>query len=764
MFKPKMNFKTVRIIVGVACALIALILGLSLMFGSYGEWKTYYDAVIKEKEHQKYLQTLPLELLGISASLAEGVVYYDNDTADPVLSDFVVTANFTEKGRDFTKKLSVSDYTIDIPDDFALKGGSITVSYTWQPEKADDAGADDPMPDPVTKTTQVNITLVAPDETVFKLVQMPTYSQTGIAENINGEQKILPVLNDVNYVYSESEKEKLVRFVYEELDITIKKPLLAYLSFKLKDGSVTVEANNVNCYFSSDIQGMSVAYDEENSAFEISTEDGQTVEFSELTADNITISGGKVVLYKTLKTKALTVRSGAALRIQDVGTAIEATSILFERDSDVTCLTSGDSIQLKGSAKLLGKLEIRDQDGDTDKTGINVAANDSVIEFGETSRVTFDSFTYAIGRFGSYNNATVMLPHGTYSSAAGELGENERASWYIINGDGKQKILILKNLVNTYFCNTDIEQKSYEGLYTVVTAPTATTTGLATAEGMENIILPVLSKKDYAFTEKENNVVEFTHYATGLVFDITVDGARLTVDGVKYNSLTAVTHFSTEDVTVSYSDGTYTVTVAEGKTAEFGTISCDSLVLNGKGTLSLSSQSYVLNVPELKVMSGVVNIQGNSYALFVDSSMTIAEGAEVNVISPSDPGANMVVFNETVIIDGIFTCVNKGKNSVTAVTVTRADANMDITIGETAYVFIENFEVAFGVWTSEAPDGELHFPSGVIKATTQTDPDTGLSTFGYYYDDGQGGQNWVYLAKDIDWTYYNKVVVDVASA
>ena len=92
-------------------------------------------------------------------------------------------------------------------------------TYVWTPE----ATGDEP-PVPVEKQTELNITLVQPDETVFKLIEAPTYTQEGYAENINGERKILPVLNDVNYDYTESDSDGIARLRYEELNITIKKP------------------------------------------------------------------------------------------------------------------------------------------------------------------------------------------------------------------------------------------------------------------------------------------------------------------------------------------------------------------------------------------------------------------------------------------------------------------------------------------------------------------------------------------------------------
>lgn len=136
----------------VLSVLIMIIAPLSIMVPSYMSYKEYYDNIIAEREHEKYLQSLPLEFLGISAELKDGVEYYDNGRSYPGVDDFNVTAHFTEKGRDFDEKLRSGTYSITVPDDFATNGGNVTVSYTFTPETE---GAE-----PITKTTDIDISLV----------------------------------------------------------------------------------------------------------------------------------------------------------------------------------------------------------------------------------------------------------------------------------------------------------------------------------------------------------------------------------------------------------------------------------------------------------------------------------------------------------------------------------------------------------------------------------------------------------------------------
>ena len=1056
MSKLKISRRMITLIVGIACAVIAVVVALSLMLGSYGSWKGYYDTLIREREHQKYLDSLPLEFTGISAALADGVVFYDNGTADPEAYDFTVSANFTEKGREFSRKLSLGDYSIEVPDDFADHGGAVTVSYTWQPEKAEDAAEDDPLPDPITKTTQVNISLVAPDETVYKVTAMPTFFEPGEAENMNGDKVTLPLLNDTNYTYTEYVTEKFTRFDYAEPKITIKKPLVAELAYKLVGADAEIEVNNVNCYFAVDMPNASLSYDDDSSAFVITSDDGAVAEFNSLIADNMTIAGTGTVRISgtTLKTGALTVKSGATLVVQDCGSAIDATSLMFEAGSDVTCLTSANGIMLRGNAKLFGALTVRDQNGDTDMTGMEVVANDVSIELAETSSVTFESFTYGIGRFGSYTNPTVLLPYGTEQTGSGSLEESEKASWYVTGEDEQtHKILVMKKITAGSFCNASEKVMDYESMYTVVKAPTATEEGLATAEGMDDVILPVLGKENYTFAEEANNVVAFTHNDTKLVIRVPVDGERITIGGVTYNALTIVTHLDIAGLSGSYADGAYTLTVADGETAALGAVStsggvtitgdgtvnvsgeitadvltvrsgtalnvtnagkavtangilfeegsnvalltaddsivlhgnaqlfgtllikdkddntdktavnipvdgvtielarssritidsftyafgqfsgelrnaqvlmpygtfakssgdfgegeragwfivdgsgrqdimtlknitaaatmevaivmpslegvtveqqptptttgkattedgstidlpvlsaenyafeektdnvvtfthyetaisfdvtvegerltvdgtvynkitaqthlssadmavtyddvngynlsvnegsnvtfgnmkADKITLSGKGALTLTAANNALTTTDLVVSDGTLNITATTHSAIVTENMTIAEGAAGNVTAPgTTSGLNMLIFNGNIVINGTLSAVNTGANGSTAITLNKATALMDITIGENAYLYIENFEVGIGVWEGNAANGKVHLPDGAAKSAIEKDPGTNLNTFGYYVDDGQGGQKYLLKCVNASWDYFYRVDV-----
>lgn len=735
MSKLKISRRMITLIVGIGCAVIAVVVALSLMLGSYGSWKGYYNTLIEEREHQKYLDSLPLEFTGISAALADGVVFYDNGTADPEAYDFTVSANFTEKGREFSRKLSLGDYSIEVPDDFADHGGAVTVSYTWQPEKAEDAAEDDPLPDPITKTTQVNISLVAPDETVYKVTAMPTFFEPGEAENMNGDKVTLPLLNDTNYTYTEYVTEGFARFDYAEPKITIKKPLVAELAYKLVGADAEIEVNNVNCHFAVDMPNASLSYDDDSSAFVITSDAENTVEFASLKSDNLTIAGTGTVRISgtTLKTGALTVKSGATLVVQDCGSAIDATSLMFEAGSDVTCLTSANGIMLRGNAKLFGALTVRDQNGDTDMTGMEVVANDVSIELAETSSVTFESFTFGIGRFGSYTNPTVLLPYGTEQTDSGSLEAGEKASWYVTGEDEQtHKILVMKNITAGSFCNASEKVMDYESMYTVVKAPTATEEGLATAEGMDDVILPVLGKENYTFAEEANNVVAFTHNDTKLVIRVPVEGERITIGGVTYNALTIATHLDIAVLSGSYADGAYTLTVADGETAALGAVSTSGgVTITGDGTVNVSGE---ITADVLTVRSGTALNVTNEGKAVTANGILFEEGSNVALLTAEDSivlRGNAQLFGTLLIKD------KDGDTDKTAVNI-QVDG-VTIELARSSRITIDSFTYAFGQFNGELRNAQVLMPYGTF-AKSSGDLGEGERA-GWFIVDGSGRQD-----------------------
>lgn len=154
LFKSKKAYKLTVIS---ACVLACTIAIPSIIVPSYLSYKKYYDDLMAEREHQKYLDSLPLKFEGISASVVDGTLFYNNGRAQPIGSDFDVIAHFSEKGKEFTTKLNSNEFSVNAPADFANNGGKVTISYTYTYE--DENKEDDIAPVSETKTTEVYLSL-----------------------------------------------------------------------------------------------------------------------------------------------------------------------------------------------------------------------------------------------------------------------------------------------------------------------------------------------------------------------------------------------------------------------------------------------------------------------------------------------------------------------------------------------------------------------------------------------------------------------------
>ena len=133
-----MQKKSLIKIISVAAAVTICVASSSIiMLSSHSEYQKYYNDVIAEKEYNEYINSLGLEFVKISAKLNDDVGYYTDGKANPDKEDFEVRAHFTEKGREFDKKLDPKDYTIEVEEGFSEHGGKVTITYEYQPPKGE---------------------------------------------------------------------------------------------------------------------------------------------------------------------------------------------------------------------------------------------------------------------------------------------------------------------------------------------------------------------------------------------------------------------------------------------------------------------------------------------------------------------------------------------------------------------------------------------------------------------------------------------------
>ncbi len=562
----------IRLIGGLSLFVVATILTISFMVPSWLDYKNYYDTLIAEREYQKYINGLPLEFLGISAELSDGVIYYDNDSAEPIEEDFVVKANFTEKGRAFDKAISSNDYTISVPENFAIAGGIITVTYIYTPEQKDE---DEEAPKPIEAKAEVDITLVQPDETVFKIIQSPTFKESGYAENIEGTKKDLPALNVTDYSYTE--RRGVAIFTHLETGISIRKRISDTLRIYNVDGKST-EYNNVDCHFATAIPELEIAY--ENNAFVLTADAGKTVSFGRLEADRVAFDGaGTFNVNGIINTKGLTFNDGTHVNLTG---HIVTDELLADCGSEVNItVNEEDPIQInsaEGNARLYGTMTLTDTT--KERIGIKLLGGANVYLCDE-SRIDIENFYFAIGRFdGEIRRGYLYVP----------AGAETRDNGYCVGND---YILKISDCSSSYLY---IDEQRYAPEYVVATPPTATSAGSAAHENGTTIELPALNYKEYTLDMRlDQKKIIFVHNETSINIEVPFDGTL---------------PFKMGDLNIAYSeeDNSYTFTAGDEDVTIGRILTSKSIVIDGTGKLNIKGN---ITVKDMTVKQGaLVAVEG----------------------------------------------------------------------------------------------------------------------------------------------------------
>ena len=650
----------IRLISGITLGVIAIVATLSIMIPSKVGYDKYYKAAMEEKKQREYLNSLPLELKGITAELADTVKYYDNNTAEPVASDFVVKATFSEKGREYTKKLAARDYTISVPEDFAKKGGTITVSYVFTPEKKDGETTD---PEPVTKTADVAISLVQPDETVFVVTKVPTFEEAGYAENNKGVKKNLPILNKTDYEYTFDAKTKAAKFKHIESELII----TVYVSNEiiLRDSiGKSYNYNNIDCHFATDIEGLKIAF--KDGGFVLSAEEGKTITFGSFETDKVVFSGsGLFEFVGNVKATTLTVKAGANVNVTGNVTIREEMLVESGATFNITAKTDTLYIENDGKLKLYGSMTL------TDATGGHAAIylkNNSTLDISKDTRINIVNYTYAIGKFVNNNDATgrkanIEMP---YSAALVD----------------KSITLAKKKLIDASTCEkfyTDwsiVLNKKEAGKYSVVEEPTFTKTGLAQSDGGDEMILPILNAANYNFTQKtkdgkdyltadvkdENDkVIEESDYKKGtpgtatfthktnpeIVIEKEITADTITFNWADYNNVDIhwiVASRYKGKMTGAYVDGTYVLTLLNGVTIDIPNL--DSLNSAMEINVKITGDG-ILNVTKETEKSSFVNVTVDNVSFTYNGSLS---AKSITVTGDKAKATLNKTFNGSVIV------------------------------------------------------------------------------------------------------------------
>ena len=591
----------IRLISGITLAIVAIVTTLSVMLPSHAEWKKYYDNVMAEKKQKEYLNSLPLKFLGISAELNQGVKYYDNESAYPEKVDFTVKANFTEKGKDFTKKLSSKEYTMTVPEDFAKNGGTIVFSYSYQPEDTKNDKGETVTPDPVEKTTELKVTLIEPDETVFKVIKEPTFTEAGYAENNKGVKKNLPAFNLNDYTFDNLASSKLVKITHNDSGLVIRKAITDEITVYNSEKK-SFFYNNIDCHYASDIENLKISF--EDGTFVLGAKDGTNVSLGKILAEKsiVAIGSGVVNIEEGFSVSKFIVNKGATVNIDST---ISVTDMLVQEGGTLNITASGDTVKVAddGVLEWYGTVNI------TSKTKGKATAiclwNNASIKVSSDSRVTVTDYEYALGKWvdnGTKEDGTPVGRKGNlYIPSTSAISGN-----YVKEGGVN---LVDASTCTTFYTTWSINLIKVTEGYSVITKPTPTSEGLARDPKKGDYVLPKLNFTDYEVGIGGSKLT-FVHDVTGVIIELPVtENANLKIDGVA----------------IDYASATgYKFTVDEGKTAELkGNISGTSITISGKGTLSLTGSVTVTKLLLVEsgatfnatgVNSDTVNIIGDAVA------------------------------------------------------------------------------------------------------------------------------------------------------
>lgn len=118
-------------IILIAISSVAVLSSAIVPIVSYASYKRYYDNAIANKPTTSNEKTYDEPILkSISIRLQDGKAFYKNGKANPVKTDFIVEGTYAISDNDtYVDQINASDYTMDIPSDFAINGGTISVTY-----------------------------------------------------------------------------------------------------------------------------------------------------------------------------------------------------------------------------------------------------------------------------------------------------------------------------------------------------------------------------------------------------------------------------------------------------------------------------------------------------------------------------------------------------------------------------------------------------------------------------------------------------------
>ena len=133
-FTEKITLSLIKKIVIIAICIGFVLFGVISAAVSWSSYRDYYAEMLERKRVYDEANAVPVTVMnGIEITYADGVEFYDNGKAAPTKNSFSVKGLYTVSGREYEEELS--DYELDIPDDFAQNGGTVTATYVHEETK-----------------------------------------------------------------------------------------------------------------------------------------------------------------------------------------------------------------------------------------------------------------------------------------------------------------------------------------------------------------------------------------------------------------------------------------------------------------------------------------------------------------------------------------------------------------------------------------------------------------------------------------------------
>jgi len=446
--------KFIKITAGCLAAITAAVSCPIVMLSSKTAYEKYYKAAIEEFERNNSVAVKPAMLKDIYAELVQGKRYFADGAAAPVKEDIEVTAHFDKNGKDSYRVLEPSEYSLTVADDFSEKGGKITVSYTYTPDKKIGESVDS-----VTKTAEINVELTAVtlERITLKTLPYRVYYSDEMTFQPSGAT-VTAYFNDGHETVIESDK------------LTVENG--GKLTVADKTANVSYTVNGVKKTVAVPVTVVAAAeYD-----------DGKVVYME--TEGEISVADGSLVSEAAPDIRA-TYESGNRLLLgndeYEVSGNTERAS--FSRNCLLTCrLRSNKEVTCKATAKVVREVAAKNTtvaNAQIKQTGDEFAVTD----FGDNATVSFNITSSCIAKGGfvvrlasvsgkntdlggvlslTVNGVTHSVPQGTNAGGDG-FNNYELLSVVLYEGENSIVLSVAKNA--PIAISSFIYQTRYDGKY-----------------------------------------------------------------------------------------------------------------------------------------------------------------------------------------------------------------------------------------------------------------------------------------------------------